>query len=196
MSDVNSYPNLFQYSIICLTHPRGCQFSSNSCQSTHPAGCRFSSISAHVNQVIPQDVDSHLNSSPKWSNAAQLNSSGSYQYHFSMASPNGVMSAMSIQPVNNAARQASTQLTCYWFLATARYTVSSYRLFATRIQSLFRYRLPCTWDTLSLYLDFSPCEVVHSLCQWVYTVLVLLQYGLRRYPALALLNLSFHDTQR
>jgi hypothetical protein len=56
--------------------------------------------------------------------------------------------------------------------------------------------LPCTWDTLSLYLDFSPCEVVHSLCQWVYTVLVLLQYGLPRYPALALLNLSFHDTQR
>ena len=151
----------------------------SSCQSSHPARCRFSSKFF-----------------TKWSNAAQLNSSGSYQYHFSMASPNGVMSAMSIQPVNNAARQASTQLTCYWFLATARYTVSSYRLFATRIQSLFRYRLPCTWDTLSLYLDFSPCEVVHSLCQWVYTVLVLLQYGLPRYPALALLNLSFHDTQR
>ncbi len=178
--------------------------------STHPAGCRMlihiqtyfnirlfvwlipedvNSHPTHVNQLIPQDVDSHLNSSPKWSNAAQLNSSGSYQYHFSMASPNGVMSAMSIQPVNNAARQASTQLTCYWFLATARYTVSSYRLFATRIQSLFRYRLPCTWDTLSLYLDFSPCEVVHSLCQWVYTVLVLLQYGLPRYPAL--LNMQY-----
>jgi len=72
------------------------------------------------------------------------------------------MSAMSIQPVNNAARQASTQLTCHRFLATARYTVSSYRLFATRIQSLFQYRLSCTRDTLSLYLDFSPCEVVHS----------------------------------
>ena len=80
-----------------------------------------------------------------------------------MASPNGVMSAMSIQPVNNAARQVSTQLTCYRFLAAARYTVSSYRLFATRIQSLFQYRLPGTRGTLSLFLDFSWREVVHSL---------------------------------
>ena len=33
-----------------------------------------------------------------------------------MASPTGVMSAMSIQPVNNAAPQASTQLDPSWYV--------------------------------------------------------------------------------
>ena len=118
-----------------------------------------------------------------------------------MASPNGVMSAMSIQPVNNAARQVSTQLTCYRFLAAARYTVSSYRLFATRIQSLVQYRLPGTWGTLPLFLDFSRREVVHSLVNgytqflcftiWATTVpsARASQFGLSRHPALLCINI-------
>ena len=76
-----------------------------------------------------------------------------------------------------------------------------YRLSATRIQSLFQYRLPSTRGTLSLYLDFSPREVVHSLCQWIHSSCAFTiwattvpsalasQFGLSLHPALLCIDI-------